>query len=56
MYAMGKKTMDFVFLNGKKHGIGHMYKPDGSIVFTNYYLNDEKVSEAEYKLFMDDKN
>lgn len=56
MYAMGKKTMDFVFLEGKKHGIGHMYKPDGSVVFTHYYLNGEKVSEQEYKLYFERKN
>ncbi|MFD2287118.1 hypothetical protein ACFSOV_13470 [Pedobacter petrophilus] len=48
MYAMGKKNMDFVFEDGKKHGIGHMYKPDGSVVFTSYYLNGEKASKDEY--------
>ena len=48
MYAMGNKTMDFVFENGKKHGVGHMYKPDGSVVFTSYYLNGVKVSKDEY--------
>ena len=27
--AIGKETMDFVFLDDKKHGIGHIYKLDG---------------------------
>ena len=54
--AIGKKTMDFVFLEGKKHGIGHMYKPDGSVVFTSYYLNNEKVSKDEYEKYFGKKN
>ncbi|WP_243718092.1 toxin-antitoxin system YwqK family antitoxin [Pedobacter changchengzhani] len=48
MFAMGNKTMDFMFVDGKKHGIGHMYKPNGSVVFTNYFINGEKVSKDEY--------
>ncbi|RZK20015.1 MAG: toxin-antitoxin system YwqK family antitoxin [Pedobacter sp.] len=47
-YALGKKNMDAEFLNGKRHGIAHMYKPDGTVLFTHYYLNGEKVTEAIY--------
>ncbi|SOD18388.1 toxin-antitoxin system YwqK family antitoxin [Pedobacter xixiisoli] len=47
-YALGKKNMDAEFLNGKRHGISHMYKPDGSVLFTHYYLDGEKVTEAIY--------
>ena len=54
MYAMGKRNMDFMFVAGKKHGIGHMYKPDGSVIFTSYYLNGEKVSENDYQLYIND--
>lgn len=45
-YALGKKNMDAEFLNGKRHGVSHMYKPDGSVLFKHYYLNGEKVTEA----------
>ena len=48
-YTLGKKSMDAEFVNGKRHGVGHMYKPDGAVLFTNYYLEGEKVSEAIYK-------
>lgn len=51
MYAMGYKSMDFIFENGLKHGISHMYKPDGGIIFTNYYLNGEKVSKEEFQKY-----
>lgn len=47
-FVMGKKNMDTEFSNGKRHGVSHMYKPDGSVLFTHYYLNGEKVSQAIY--------
>lgn len=47
-YVLGKKNMDAEFLNGKRHGVAHMYKPDGTTLFTHYYLNGEKVTEAIY--------
>lgn len=47
-YALGKKNMDAEFVNGKRHGIAHMYKPDGTTLFTHYYLNGDKVTEAIY--------
>ena len=45
-YILGKKNMDVAFLDGKRHGASHIYKPDGTTLFTHYYLNGEKVSEA----------
>lgn len=48
-YTLGKKSMDAEFVNGKRHGVGHMYKPDGTVLFTHYYLEGEKVSEPIYK-------
>ena len=48
-YSLGKKNMDAEFVNGKRHGVSHMYKPDGAVLFTHYYLNGDKVSEAIYK-------
>lgn len=51
MFAIGNKSMDFVFKNGEKHGIGHMYKPDGSVVFTSYYVNGEKVTKEEFEKY-----
>ncbi len=47
-YSLGKKNMDSEFVNGKRHGVSHMYKPDGSVLFTHYYLKGEKVTEAIY--------
>lgn len=47
-YALGKKNMDAEFVNGKRHGVAHMYKSDGTTLFTHYYLNGEKVTEAIY--------
>lgn len=47
-YSLGKKNMDAEFVNGKRHGVAHMYKPDGTAIFTHYYLNGEKVTEAIY--------
>ena len=47
-YALGKKNMDAEFVNGKRHGVSRMYKPDGSVLFTHYYLNGEKVTEEVY--------
>lgn len=49
MYANGVKNMDFEMLNGKRHGVSHMYKPDGGVQFTNYFLNDEKVTKEQYE-------
>ena len=51
MYAMGNKTMDFIFVDGKKHGVGHMYKPDGLVVFTSYYIKGEKVTKEEFEKY-----
>lgn len=48
-YALGKKNMDTEFVNGKRHGVSHMYKPDGTVLFTHYYLNGEKVTETIYR-------
>lgn len=41
-YSLGKKSMDAEFVNGKRHGVAHMYRPDGVTLFTHYYLNGEK--------------
>ncbi|MCH5597891.1 toxin-antitoxin system YwqK family antitoxin [Niabella ginsengisoli] len=49
MYANEKKTQDATYLNDIRHGESHMYKQDGSVLFTNYYLNDEKVTREEFE-------
>lgn len=52
MYALGNKTMDFIYEKGEKHGISHMYKPDGSVVFTSYFIHGEKVDVGMYNKYM----
>lgn len=48
--------MDFLFFNGVKQGIAHMYNQDGGIVFTHYYVNGEKLSKEDFDTFMNNEN
>lgn len=52
MYAMGKKNMDAIFKNGQRHGVAHMYKPDGTVLFESYFLFGTKVSKEEYEKYL----
>ncbi|HSD05667.1 hypothetical protein [Flavobacterium sp.] len=47
-YNMNKKGMDATYQKGKKNGVSHMYKPDGTVLFENYFLLGEKVSKEEF--------
>jgi len=50
-FVMGKKNMDATFENGKRHGVSHMYKPDGAVLFESYYLLGEKVTKADFEKY-----
>ncbi len=52
IYSMGKKNMDATYQKGQRHGLAHMYKPDGSILFESYFLLGVKVSKEEYEKYL----
>lgn len=49
MYANGIKTQDAYYVEDKQQGPSRMYKPDGSVLFTNYFWGGRKVTKEEFE-------
>jgi antitoxin component YwqK of YwqJK toxin-antitoxin module len=49
MYANGVKTQDAYYVDDKRKGPSRMYRPDGTVLFTNYFFNDQKVTKEEFE-------
>lgn len=49
MYVNGKKTQDVYYVEDKRHGPSRMYNPDGTVLFTNYFFDDQKVTKEEFE-------
>ncbi|MCH5720447.1 toxin-antitoxin system YwqK family antitoxin [Niabella hibiscisoli] len=49
MYANGTKTQDAYYVDDKRQGPSRMYKPDGTVLFTNYFFNDQKITKEAFE-------
>ncbi len=49
MYANGMKTQDAYYVEDRQQGPSRIYKPDGSILFTNYFWSGQKITKAEFE-------
>lgn len=49
-YENGKIQMIVTYKNGIKNGIAERYKPNGDLEHKIFYLNNERVTEKQFKL------